>query len=77
MAKREIQAAVLPPEGFVRLPIILAVFPVSRSSWWAGVRAGRYPPGQKISRRCTAWDVRVIRELIERTANQAISAEAP
>jgi prophage regulatory protein len=54
----------LPHEGFVRLPAILAVFPVSRSSWWEGVRTGRYPAPVKLGPRTTAWRVGDIRRLL-------------
>ena len=57
----------LPESGFVRLPQILAVFPVSRSAFWAGVKTGRYPKPVKLSPRCTAWRVDDIRALIENT----------
>lgn len=60
--------APLPDTGFVRLPTILRVYPVSRSSWWAGIRAGRYPQPVKLGERCTAWRVEDIRDLIERIA---------
>jgi prophage regulatory protein len=53
--------------GFIRLPDVLRVIPVSRSTWWAGVRAGRYPPSVKLGPRITAWRVEDIRELIERS----------
>lgn len=33
----------LPQQGFVRLPTILSFFPVSKSTWWAGCKTGRYP----------------------------------
>ena len=33
----------LPNEGFARLPQVLAVYPVSRSTWLEGVRTGRFP----------------------------------
>jgi prophage regulatory protein len=56
----------LPETGFVRLPTVLKVFPVSRSAWWKGIADGRYPPGVKLSARTTAWPVAAIRELIER-----------
>lgn len=56
--------ASLPAEGFVRLPQILSVFPVSRSAWWAGVKAGKYPAPIKLSERTTAWHVDDIRQLI-------------
>ncbi|HKE41942.1 MAG TPA: AlpA family phage regulatory protein [Casimicrobiaceae bacterium] len=54
----------LPEEGFVRARQVLKVFPVGRSTWWQGVRDGLYPPGVKLSERCTAWRVEDIRELI-------------
>ena len=60
----------LPETGFVRLPQILAVFPVSRSAWWAGVQKGKYPSPVKLSERTTAWRVEDIRRLIaEKAAN--------
>lgn len=41
--------------GFYRLPTVLNKIPVSRSAWWAGIKAGRYPAGLKIAPRTTAW----------------------
>lgn len=61
---------VLPETGFVRLPQILAVYPVSRSAFWAGVKDGRYPAPVKLSPRCTAWRVEDIRMLIENIGKQ-------
>ncbi|RII26680.1 MAG: transcriptional regulator [Geobacter sp.] len=59
----------LPETGFVRLSqIIPSIIPISRSHWWAGVKAGRYPSPVKLSARCTAWRVEDIRALIERLA---------
>lgn len=63
--------ATLPETGFVRLPTVLKVIPVSRSHWWAGVRDGRFPKGVKLSDRCTAWKVEDIRALIGRIAREA------
>lgn len=57
----------LPETGFLRLPQVLALFPVSKSTWWAGVRIGRYPAPVKLSKRTTAWKVEDIRALIEAT----------
>lgn len=54
----------LPETGFVRLPIVLAVFPVSRSAWWAGIKAGKYPKPVKLSERTSAWRVDDIRSLL-------------
>lgn len=54
-----------PIEGYMRLPAVLSVFPVSRSTWWAGISAGRFPKGVKLGPRTTAWKVEDIRKLIE------------
>jgi len=60
--------ATLPEVGFVRLPTILSVYPVGRSTWWAGVKAGRYPPSIKLSPGVTVWEASAIRRLIEAQA---------
>lgn len=64
----------LPETGYLRLPQIIgnpnanppipAVIPVSKSTWWAGVKSGRYPAPVKLSARVTAWRVEAIRALI-------------
>lgn len=56
--------AALPEAGFVRLAVILQVFPIGRSTWWAGVKSGKFPPGVKIGPNTTAWRVEDIRELL-------------
>jgi predicted DNA-binding transcriptional regulator AlpA len=58
------QGAALPDVGFVRLPQILAVYPVGRSTWWAGVKAGRFPRPVKLGPRISAWRVEDIRGLL-------------
>lgn len=54
-----------PSTGFMRLPAVLAVIPVSKSTWWAGVKSGRYPKSVKLGERITAWRTEDIRALIE------------
>ena len=56
----------LPETGFVRLKIVLVHIPVSPSTWWEGVRSGRYPESVRLGPRITAWRVEDIRELIRR-----------
>jgi predicted DNA-binding transcriptional regulator AlpA len=60
----------LPTEGFVRLPQILEVFPVSRATWWNGVRDGRFPKAHKLTPKTTAWKVEDIRALIAETCGE-------
>ena len=54
----------LPEVGFIRLSTVLKIIPVSKSSWWAGVKSGRYPQSVKLAKRITAWRVEEIRNLI-------------
>ncbi len=54
----------LPETGFLRLPEVLRIFPVSKSTWWAGVKEDRYPKPVKLGPKITAWRVEDIRELI-------------
>ena len=64
-------AVELPKTGFVRLPSILAPLgpiPVSKSTWWAGIKVGRFPKPVKLGPRITAWRVEDIRALIEKGA---------
>lgn len=67
----------LPEIGYLRLsqivgkpatnhdPAIPAIIPVSKSTWWAGVRSGRFPKPVKLGERITAWPVESILALIE------------
>lgn len=54
----------LPAEGYARLPLVLKAIPVSRSTWWAGVKSGRFPKPVKLGPRTTVWRVSDIRALI-------------
>lgn len=50
--------------GFLRLPQVLKLIPVSRSSWWAGCREGKFPAPVKLGVRTTAWRAEDIAALI-------------
>lgn len=57
-----------PETGFLRLKQILAPagpIPVSKSTWWAGVKDGRFPKPLKLGPRVTVWRVQDINDLIE------------
>ncbi|WP_418930344.1 helix-turn-helix transcriptional regulator [Gilvimarinus xylanilyticus] len=51
------------PHGFYRLPEVLEIIPVSKSTWWAGIKAGRYPKPVKLSPGTTAWHCEAIHRL--------------
>jgi prophage regulatory protein len=41
--------------GFMRLPEVLKLIPVSRATWWNGCKDGRFPAPYRLGRRTTAW----------------------
>jgi predicted DNA-binding transcriptional regulator AlpA len=53
------------PERLLRLKQVLDLIPISKSSWWAGVKCGKYPAPLKLSQRTTVWRESDIRALIE------------
>lgn len=57
-------AQTLPETGFVRLPDVLRLIPVSRSTWFNWVRDGKAPRGVRLGQRVTAYRVEDIRALI-------------
>jgi len=74
--------SILPPTGWLRERQILgdansspptpAIVPFSRSTWWRGVRDGRFPQPTKIGPNATAWRAEEIRELVERLGSDAV-----
>lgn len=70
----------LPGSGFLRLSSVLAPkgpIPVSKSTWWAGVKSGRYPKPVKLGPRITAWRVGDIRELLAGFGEQHHAFKSP
>ena len=61
----------LPKEGFVRLPQILSVIPISKSQFWLGVKNGRFPQPINLGEKTTVWRVEDIRAFIARLSQQA------
>jgi hypothetical protein len=64
----------LPQTGYLRLSQILGnskanppippLIPIGKSSWWEGVKSGRFPKSIKLGPRITVWRVEDIRQLI-------------
>lgn len=59
----------IPEVGFMLLQSVLAVFPVGRTSWYEGVKSGRYPKPIKLGKRKVAWKAEDIRALIAKTGS--------
>lgn len=51
----------LPGSAYVRLPVMKGLFGVSSSSIWRGCRSGTIPAPVKLTERCTAWNVGLVR----------------
>ena len=65
-AAGSIVAIDFPRSGLGRLDRILAPvgpIPVSKSTWWAGVKSKRYPQPIKLGPRTTAWRAEDVRAL--------------
>lgn len=66
----------LPAEGFARLPAVLEALGVSKTTFYAGIQAGKFPKGVKLGPRLTAWPVKTIRELITQLSQDSNQDEA-
>ena len=55
--------------AFVRLPTILKLLPISKSTWLTGVKSGYFPKPVRLGKKITAWRVEDIRKLINSTEN--------
>ena len=49
----------------LRIPEVLDVIPVGKSTWWEWVANGKAPKGLKLSERCTVWRLSDIQEFID------------
>jgi prophage regulatory protein len=53
-----------PDDSLMRLPEVLALIPVGKSTWWSGVATGRFPKPLKLGPGVTVWRMSDIRGLI-------------
>jgi predicted DNA-binding transcriptional regulator AlpA len=76
VSQQQVTGGVLPATGYVRLVQIVGnrkkgimpIIPIGPSSWWAGVKEGKYPASIKLGPRTTVWRVEDIRALLAREA---------
>lgn len=52
--------------GYLRLPQVLEIIPVSRSTWYRGIKSGIYPEPHRISTRSSAWRIHEIQDCLDR-----------
>lgn len=65
----------LPKTGLLRIKQVLKFIPISRSSWYAGVKTGKYPKSYKLSERVAVWHASDIRNLIESIKSEPYSID--
>ena len=57
--------------GFLRFKGVQAKFPVSRATWYAGIKAGKYPKPIRLSEGVSVWRVADIDALCHQIEQQA------
>ena len=55
-----------PTSGFLRLPQILCLVPVGRSTWWRWCAEGKAPKPLKLGAKTTVWKAEDIVAFLER-----------
>lgn len=53
-------------ETYLRLKMVLDIIPVSRSTWYRGIKNGVYPKQVKLSHKVAAWKLSEIRQCLNR-----------
>ena len=61
---------ILTSERLLRLPEVLQLVPISKSTWWSKVKTGEYPQPIKLGPRVTTWRFSDIQMLIERLSKE-------
>lgn len=85
MRKGTTMSITLPETGFLRLPQIIgnakaippipALIPVSKTTWWQGVKSGKFPKAVKLGARTTAWRIEDINAYIANQGDQISNSE--
>jgi len=60
-------------EKMLRIKQVLKIIPVSKSTWWAGVKSGKFPKPMKLGARTTVWLLSDIQALVEETIGSSQS----
>jgi prophage regulatory protein len=55
----------LSQSAYIRLPEILNLLPIGRSTWWQWVATGKAPKGIKLGAKTTAWKLSDIQKLLD------------
>jgi prophage regulatory protein len=63
--------SMLSDAALLRLPQVLQLIPVGKSTWWNGIKAGKFPKPVRFGPRSVAWRASDIKALIERFGHEA------
>ncbi|WP_428569394.1 MAG: helix-turn-helix transcriptional regulator [Solidesulfovibrio sp. DCME] len=66
---------IIPETGFLRFKDVQRLFPVSKTVWYDGIAAGRYPAPVRLAPRCVGWRVEDIRSLISNIGAAGVADE--
>lgn len=58
----------LSQSSYLRLPEVLRLIPIGRSTWWLWVATGKAPKGIKLGAKTTAWKLSDIQKLLDELA---------
>ncbi len=53
------------PQGYLRIPQVLKLIPVSKSTWWSWVKEGKAPAPIKLGPKITAWKAEDIHQFLD------------
>lgn len=53
------------PNGFLRLPAVLELLQISKSSLYSGIKTDKYPSPIKLSERTSVWHASTIYDFID------------
>lgn len=54
-------------ERLLREKQVLQIIPVSKSTWWLGIKSGRFPAGRKLTEKTTVWRESDIQSVVDGT----------
>lgn len=53
-------------QGFMRIQEVLRYVPIGKSTWWKGIKEGKFPKGRKIGPKTTVWSKKDILGLLQK-----------
>ena len=65
-------ASVLSQSAYIRLPQVLQLIPIGKSTWWSWVASGKAPKGIKLGAKTTAWRSCDIQKLLDNLSKEGM-----